>query len=204
MAGKTMRNDNNHSSDFEIIHQVLNGHINAFESLMKKHEGLVLTIAKRHVPHKDVEETVQNIFVRAYQSLANFKGKGEFKNWLASIALRTCYDYWRRAYQSMEIPLSSLSKRHREWLEDVLSDESEQRIDQKGREKEAGDLLDWALGKLSVEDRMIMELLYLEGLSGREAADLLGWSVANVKVRAFRSRKKLQKLLTKLMEDNNF
>ena len=99
--------------------------------------------------------------------------------------------------------MSSLSERHRGWLEEVLSDESEQGIEERGREKEAAELLDRALGELSAEERMIIELLYLEGLSGREAADLLGWSLANVKVRAFRSRRKLRKLLTGWREEGN-
>ena len=66
-----------------------------------------------------------------------------------------------------------------------------------GEQQEAREVLDWALNKLSAEDRMVIELVYLEGLSGKEAAELLGWSVTNVKVRSFRSRKKLQKLLMK-------
>jgi RNA polymerase sigma-70 factor (ECF subfamily) len=193
-----MRNDDHHPDDSEIIRRVLDGDVHSFETLMTKYEALVFAIAKRHVPLHDVEETAQNIFIRVYQSLPGFKGKGAFRHWLSSIALRTCYDYWRKAYQSREIPMSSLSRRHRDWLEEVLSDESEQQIEEKGREKEAVELLDWALGKLSAEDRMVIELLYLEGLSGREAADLLGWSLANVKVRAFRSRQKLRKLLTSL------
>lgn len=191
-----MRNDKNYSCDSEIIRQVLDGRVHSFERLMKKYEALVLTIARRHVPTHDVEETVQDIFIRAYRSLPHFKGKGPFKHWLSSIAVRTCYDYWRKAYQSREVPMSSLSRRHSDWLEEVLTDESERDIEKKGREEEARELLDWALGKLAAEDRMVMELLYLEGLSGREVADLLGWSLANVKVRAFRSRKKLRKLLS--------
>jgi RNA polymerase sigma-70 factor, ECF subfamily len=61
-------------------------------------------------------------------------------------------------------------------------------------------MLDWAMDRLSPEDRMVVELIYLEGLSGKEAADLLGWSVANVKVRAFRSRNKLRKLLSETIK----
>ncbi len=91
--------------------------------------------------------------------------------------------------------MSSLTERHQDWLEEVMSDESNQSFYEKRSRQEAIEILDWALGKLSAEDRMIMELVYLEGLSGKEAADLLGWSVANVKIRSFRSRKKLEKLL---------
>jgi len=60
--------------------------------------------------------------------------------------------------------------------------------------------LEWALGKLAPGERMVLELVYLEGLSGKEAADLLGCSVASVKVRSFRSRKKLEKLISEEMK----
>ncbi len=96
--------------------------------------------------------------------------------------------------------MSSLTERHGDWLEDVLSGQSMQSFREKGRQDEARELLSWALGGLSAEDRMVMELVYLEGLSGKEAAQILGWSVANVKVRCFRTRKKLQKRLSGLMD----
>ena len=96
--------------------------------------------------------------------------------------------------------MSSLTERHQDWLEEVISDQSESAIREKGSRKEAGELLDWALAKLSAKDRMVVELVYLEGLTGKEAADLLGWTVSNVKVRSFRSRKKLKKLLTEAIK----
>ena len=72
---------------------------------------------------------------------------------------------------------------------------------EKNLQKEAGELLGRALDRLSPEDRMVLEMVYLEGLSGKEAAGLLGWSVANVKIRLFRSRKKLRKILAGFLED---
>jgi RNA polymerase sigma-70 factor, ECF subfamily len=182
-------------TDDEIVRQVLDGHVNAFESLLKRHSGQVLKIVQRHVPHEDVEETTQETFVRAYRSLPTFRGKSDFSQWLSAIAVRTCYDYWRKAYRSREVPISTLTEKHQEWLETVLSGESEQSHDEEGLQTEAKELLDWALAQLSAEERMVIELVYLEGLSVKEAAHLLGWSVANVKVRSFRSRKKLEKLL---------
>lgn len=195
-----MQNDSLRPSDSEIVCQVVEGNVNVFESLVTRHKNHVLKIVKKHVPYNDLEEVTQDIFVRAYQSLPNFKGRGDFKQWLSSIAVRTCYDYWRKAYRSREVPISSVSEKHRNWLEQVMSAESEQSLYEKGSQEEARELLDWALGKLSPEDRMVLELVYLEGLSGKEVADLLGWSIANVKVRSFRSRKKLKKLLTGLVE----
>ncbi len=95
--------------------------------------------------------------------------------------------------------MSDLTESHREWLEASISDESDQSFEDHGRQKEAREVLDWALGKLSPEDRMVFELVYLEGLTGKEAANLLGWSVANVKVRSFRCRKKLKACLSDAM-----
>jgi len=195
-----MQKDSPKPTDAEIVSQVLDGDVNAFEPLLIRHRDLVFKIVAKHVPYNDVEETTQDVFVRVYQSLPTFKGKSDFRHWLSSIAVRTCYDYWRKAYRSGEMAVSSLTARHQKWLEDVISEESEHLLNKKGAQKEAMELLDWALGKLPAEDRTVLELVYLEGLSGKEAADLLGWSVAKVKVRSFRSRKKLQKLLTAFMK----
>ncbi len=96
--------------------------------------------------------------------------------------------------------MSSLTGRHGDWLEDLLSGQSMQSFHEMGQQDEAREVLNWALGKLSTEDRMVLELVYLEGLSGKEAAEILGWSVANVKVRSFRCRKKLRKRLFELMD----
>jgi len=182
-------------SDAEIVLQVLEGNVNSFESLMSRHKDHVLRIVKKHVPYSEVEEMSQETFIRAYQSLSGFKSKGDFKQWLSSIAVRTCYDYWRKAYRNKEVTMSSLTERHQKWLEEVVSDQPETPFHEGDDQKEATELLDWAMGKLTPEDRMVLELIYLEGLSGKEASDLLGWSVANIKVRAFRSRNKLKKIL---------
>lgn len=197
---QTMHGQFQKPSDSEIVRRVLDGNVNAFEGLMERYGDHVLRIVKRHVPGREVEETVQEAFVRAYRSLANFQGGAHFKAWLSSIAVRTCHDYWRKAGRSREVPMSSLSTGHVEWLEKVLSDQSNQFFREREAGKEAGEFLEWALDRLSPEDRMVLELVYLEGLSGKEAARQLGWSVANVKVRSFRSRRKLEKLLRSALE----
>jgi RNA polymerase sigma-70 factor (ECF subfamily) len=186
-------------SDAEIIRRVIDGDVNSFEYLLKKYQDHVLRIVKKHVPYHEVEEMAQEVFVRAYQALPGFKQESSFRQWLSSIAVRTCYDFWRKRYRSREVPMSDLSEKHRDWLEKTLSHQSDTSFYEKSREKEAKEMLDWALDRLSAEDRMVLELVYLEGLSVKEAAGLLGWSVANVKVRSFRSRKKLETLLKRVI-----
>jgi RNA polymerase sigma-70 factor (ECF subfamily) len=181
--------------DNQIISRVLEGDVDSYEWLLNKYQSIVLSILKKRLPFEQVEEMAQVVFIKAYQSLPTYKGRSEFKNWLSSIAVKTCYDFWRKHYKNRELPMSSLSEKHEEWLEQALSDQSSEVLLEKGKEVEAKEILDWALSKLSLEDKMVLELVYLEGFSNKEASDLLGWSVANVKVRSFRSRRKLEKIL---------
>lgn len=185
------------SHDIEIIQRVLNGEVNAFESLMTKYLNHVTSIVYKHIPPQDVEAVTQDVFIRTYQSLKTFRQKSGFRPWLSAIAVRTCYDHWRKVYRSKEVSLSSLSEQHQDWIETVLSEQSSLVQDSKKQQEKAHEVLAWALDRLSPEDRMIIELVYLEGLSGKEAATLLGWSIANVKIRSFRARKKLYKLLSR-------
>jgi RNA polymerase sigma-70 factor (ECF subfamily) len=198
-----MGHDFSKPGDTELINQVLQGDVNAFESLMNRYGEHVLKIVKSHVPYPSVGETTQDVFVRVFQSLSSYKGGGSFQSWLSTIAVRTCYDFWRKAYKNREIPMSALSDRHEEWLENVISDDSISSFEEKGAEREAAEILDWALARLSPEDRMVLELVYMEGRSGKEAARLLGWSLANVKVRSFRAKKKLRKIILDQMPEGD-
>jgi RNA polymerase sigma-70 factor (ECF subfamily) len=195
-----MNLDRSQPSDVEMVRCVLDGDVNAFEYFLAKYQEQVLKIVRRHVPYDQVEETAQDVFVRAYQSLPAFKGKSGFLQWLSVIAVRTCYDFWRKRYRAREFAMSTLTEKHQGWLEKVISDQSSRLSNEQSSQKEAREVLNWALDRLSAEDRMVMELIYLEGLSGKEAAEILGWSVANVKIRSHRSRKKLRKLLADLIE----
>lgn len=187
-------------SDADVVQAVLAGNINAFETLMDRYSDQALTIVKRHIPAGDVEDILQDVFIRAYQSLSTYEGRGGgFKSWLSSIAVRTCYDHWRTLYRSKEVPFSSITDAHEKWLEDVVAERSEDALIEKGRAREARELLEWAMARLSAEERMVVDLLYLEGMPGKEAAALLGWSAVNVKVRAYRARKKLNKILQGLI-----
>jgi RNA polymerase sigma-70 factor, ECF subfamily len=191
------------SKEGEIVDQAASGNGDAFEEVLKKYQVHVLNIIKKHVPYGQVEDIAQDVFIRIYQSLPlpTFQGEGSFEPWVSTIAIRTCYDFWRKRYKSREFSMSSLSERQQIWLEEALSEASAQSFRQKGLEKEAKEILDWALGRLSAGDRMVVELVHLEGHSVKEAAYLLGWSTANVKVRSFRSRKKLRRLLDRGLKE---
>ncbi len=167
--------------------------------MVARYEGYVFGLVKGHVPAADVEDVAQEAFIRAYRSLPGYGGRGKgFRPWLASITVRACYDHWRRVYRRRETPISHLTEEHDKWLDSALAESSVRILEERGAADQARELLEAGLDRLSAEDRMVMELVYLEGHSGREAAQLLNWSTAKVKVRCFRARRKLETFLLKL------
>ena len=181
------------ADDFEVIHRVLHGEIDLFAELITRYQQHVARIVNRHVPPDRVAEVAHDVFVRAYSGLPGFSGRAPFEHWLSSIAVRTCYQFWRTIRQE-ELPASALTTEHQQWMERVLTEESEDRFREQARRREATELLQWALSHLSAENRLVLTLVYLEGYSAREAGSLLGWSIAKVKVRAYRAKRALRKL----------
>ena len=187
-------------TDLDIISEVLDGDTNRFEVLIDRHREHVFRIVGRRVPAEDAAEVAHDIFVKAWTSLPSFRGDSPFEYWLSKIAVRTCHDYWRVRYRSKEAPMSSLGEEHAEWLENTSAGRSGSSFEGAESRMMARDVMMRALERLSPSDRALIELVHLEERPVKEAADMLGWSVANVKVRAHRSRKKLRKILEKMEE----
>ena len=188
-------------SDEEIIRRVLAGEVDLFMELITRYQQHVGRIVAGHVRRDMVEEVSHDVFVRAYTSLPTYSRRTPFSHWLSRIALRSCYDAWRSVAARKELPLSSLGDEHQQWAERLLATESQERFDELVRHQETTELLHGALGQLSPENRMVITLVHLEGYSVREAAERLGWSVINVKVRAHRARQQLRKILEGLVKD---
>lgn len=192
-------NQRDNWDDARVIEAVLAGDVNRFEILLSRHEGTVLAIVKKHIPQEHVEDIAQEVFVRAYQSLKKYKGKGDFKSWLAAISVRTCYDFWRKHYRRKEVSWEGSSERQRILIKQDMAGKAIEKFDHKEHAKDDQALLRWALDQLPPAERMVLELVYFQELSGKDAARLLGWSVANVKVRSHRARKKLRDILSKTL-----
>ncbi|MDP9132334.1 MAG: sigma-70 family RNA polymerase sigma factor [Nitrospirota bacterium] len=181
------------SDDAEIIERVLHGEIDRFADLITRHRQQVLKIVSGHVPADQVAEVAHDVFVRAYRSLSRFSQRVPFEHWLSRLAIRTCYDFWR-AQRRADVPVSTLTADQSGWLDRALAAESDEQFREQADRRESLEVLDWALARLSADDRLVLTLVALEGRSAREAADLLGWSVVNVKVRGYRARRKLREL----------
>src|SRR5215510_14691733 len=84
-------------NDNEIISQVLNGDHQAYAQLVNRYQSYVFTLALRFTKNReDAEEVAQDIFVKAYRALADFKGNSKFSTWLYTIVNNTCITFLRK------------------------------------------------------------------------------------------------------------
>ncbi|MEP6887067.1 MAG: RNA polymerase sigma factor [Nitrospirales bacterium] len=190
--------------DEEIIRRVVAGEVDLFEELLMRYQEHVGRIVAGRVPREMVDEVAHDVFVRAYASLPTYSFRTPFSHWLSTIAVRSCYDAWRSVSARKEVSLSGpseVAEEQQQWTEHVLAAESKERFDTMVRQQDATNLLQGALAQLSPENRTVVTLVHLEGHSVREAAELLGWSVVNVKVRAHRARQQLRKILNIVLRD---
>lgn len=180
--------------DGDLVQRVVAGETERFEDLMLRHRDHVRRIVAGHVPFDRVAEVTHEVFVKAYTGLETYRSEEPLPHWLATIAVRTCYDFWRTQHAA-DVPVSTLTAEHQRWIDRALVTQSNEGFAEQVRRQEASEVLEWALSRLSPENRLVVTLVHLDGYSVREAAALLGWSVINVKVRAHRARQLLRAIL---------
>jgi RNA polymerase sigma-70 factor (ECF subfamily) len=172
-------------NDETLVHAVLDGDDDSFTELVRRHKRRIFAMGARFARDDgQLEDISQEIFIRAYRNLRKFRGDAPFEHWLSRLAVRVCYDFLRKNRRFRgDVPLER---------EDLMAAPE--------TAHEAREVLDFALARLAPEERLVITLLELEDKSVREVAGLTGWSESNVKVRAFRAREALKKILEKSHE----
>lgn len=185
-------------TDTELISAVLKGDVNSFEPLVRRHQPRVFATARRYARREiEVEDIVQEVFIKAFQRLETFRGEAPFEHWLMRLTVRTCYDFLRAHQRNRELNFSELSDEEGTWLERVRTGPEDAREDSDAARK----LVPRVLEQLPPDARMIITLLEIEERSVKEIAELTGWSVPLVKVRAFRARAQMRKQLERISRE---
>jgi len=174
--------------DGQLVTATLAGDDHAFAELTRRHKSRVFGIAARFAQNAaEIEDIVQDVFVQAYFKLRQFRGDSPFEHWLLRIATFKCYDYLRKRRRGGP----SVS------VDVMLESGYEPTAPEPAAPHPGLERLHAALVELSPEQRLVITLLELEERTVQEIADLTGWSADNVKVRAFRARAALRKLMEK-------
>jgi RNA polymerase sigma-70 factor (ECF subfamily) len=185
-------------TEAELIAAALKGDAASFEPLVEKYSPRVFATARRYARREsEVEDIVQEVWIKAFQKLAGFRGDAPFEHWLMRLAVHTCYDFLRRHQRNRESAFSELTEPETDWLDRfVTQPESASENAEAARQ-----LVERILEQLSPPARLIITLLEIEDRSVKEISRLTGWSVPLVKVRAFRARAEMRKLVAKIAKD---
>jgi len=181
--------DNGIFSENEDAHNIaaaLSGDGEAYRRLVERYQTKIAGQMRRFSRDPTVQtELTQDVFVEAYMSLQSYHGTAPWLHWLRRIAVRVGYRYW--------------SSRQACGRECNLSEDDWRRLQGSFPEPtdatDAADLVFALLAQLTANDRLILTLIYLDGCTIAEAADRAGWTAVGAKVRAFRARNRLRKLI---------
>jgi RNA polymerase sigma-70 factor, ECF subfamily len=189
-------------SDADLIKAVLAGEVASFEPLIVKYQPRVFATARKYARREsEVEDIVQEVFLKAYTKLSTFRGESPFEHWLMRLTVRTCYDFLRSHQRNREQALSELTNDDARWLEKISADPH---LRNEMDVTAARTLVFKLMETLSPTSRLIIQLLEIEEKSLKEIHAITGWSIAMIKVRAFRARAAMKKSLEKLNRDRYF
>ncbi|MCU1274401.1 MAG: polymerase, sigma-24 subunit, subfamily [Bryobacterales bacterium] len=180
--------------DFELIERARDGDAAAFNRLVSAYRKRILgTIGRLIGRPEDVEDVGQEVFLRLYFSLDQLRSAEVFEPWLYRLTANAAYDYLRKRRRRMEARMADLSEQQ-VMIADALAGEKVDRDDTaRNRIREEVDSL---LGAVSEEDRVLLTLKEVEGLSLKELGKIYHVKENALKVRLFRARQRVLKAFT--------
>jgi len=175
--------------DLRILSRCLKGETEAFSQIIDAYKQPLFRLVYRWVGHPDTaEEILQDVFLKAFRQIKNFRGESKFSTWLFQIALNRCRDFYRSRRNKPEESLS---------LERPLEDGGPREDEKLGTQEEA-DRLRRALASLPPIYREAVSLRSLSEMSNEEISQATGESLSNVKMRVARGLIKLRKNLERV------
>ena len=173
--------------DSHYIERVIKGDLNAYTPLVEKYQRYVYILVKRTCNHPaEAEELAQDVFVKAYEHLREFKGTAAFSTWLYRIAFNTAVSHARKK-RYYGVSIDNIDPRTF-----IASPEEEQNgMENMMRKEQTYTVLEQLLASLPADEQMLISLYYKDGLKMEEVACISGLSLSNAKVKIHRIRKKL-------------
>jgi RNA polymerase sigma factor (sigma-70 family) len=177
-----------YKGDIYYIEQILAGNSNSFSYIVDRHKNKAYNLAFRiSGNHEEAEELAQDSFVKAYRSLRGFKMKSSFATWLFRIVYNTAISHVRIKKKR----ILSLEDFPADATDFIGSNTSEEEAEREYRSS----LVNFALQKITEEERGLISLCYYEEMSIDEISDITGISKSNIKVKLFRARQKMQEII---------
>jgi len=173
----------------------------AARELVRRLYPLVAKMVRSHRSRRTSEEDLcQMIFIKIFQRLGQFSGKVPLEHWVSRIAVNTCLNQIASEKVRPELRHADLSEEERAVVENLAASSDELAPD---RQLASRQLVEHLLQLLKPVERLVIDLLYLQGRSVEEIHQITGLGTAAIKVRAFRARQKMKAQLTKVGATRN-
>jgi RNA polymerase sigma-70 factor, ECF subfamily len=180
--------------DFKLIERARDGDAAAFNQVVSAYRKRILGTIGRLIGHpEDVEDVGQEVFLRLYFSLDQLRSAEVFEPWLYRLTSNAAYDYLRKKRRRMEARMADLSEQQM-MIADAVAGEKVDRDDT--ARKRIREEVDSLLGAVSEEDRVLLTLKEVEGLSLKELGKIYHVKENALKVRLFRARQRVLKAFT--------
>jgi len=175
----------------ELIGRAREGDSAAFNQVVLAYRKRILgTISRLIGRPEDVEDVAQEVFVRLYYSLDQLRTAEVFEPWLYRLTVNASYDYLRRARRRSESRMADLSEQQVMMADSLAGGKQEVEERQKSQVRE---FIDALFRHVSEEDRLLLTLKEVEGLSLKELEQIYGVNENALKVRLFRARQRVLK-----------
>jgi RNA polymerase sigma factor (sigma-70 family) len=178
-------------NDSEIISRILQGDKQAYAELVKRYQNFVFTICLRYTSiREDAEEISQDIFVKAYRCLSDFRGDSKFSTWLYTIVNTSCITFLRKK----RLETHSLDdERVFAVADNIDSGMRANQVEQKSRIA----MVNEAIRLLAPDDGKIITLFYKGEQSLDEIGEIMGMDPNTIKVKLHRARQRLKDKMEK-------
>lgn len=177
--------------EFELIQKAQSGDASAFNQMVTAYRRRILGTVSRLIGRpEDVEDVAQEVFMRLYFSLEQLRTPEVFEPWLYRLTVNACYDYLRKSKRRLESRMGDLSEQQ-VMLADAAAGSKAQAEELDKRR--ARDTVSTLLATVSEEDRILLTMKEVEGLSLKELEKVYGVNENALKVRLFRARQRVLK-----------
>ena len=184
--------------DPKIIERAQQGDEEAFTEIIRAYRKRILGTVYRMISRSDdVEDVGQEVFSRLYASLRQLRAPQVFEPWLYRLTINACYDYLRRKRREVDVRMADLSEEQVVAVDAALSGK---KALEENRKEGARELLEVLLDRVSPEDRMLLVLKEIQGLSLKELSAVYKVNTNALKVRLFRARKRVLRAYDEMIE----
>ena len=183
--------------DPETIVRAQAGDDEAFTEIIRLYRKRILGTVYRTISRgDDVEDVGQEVFVRLYDSLRQLRKPQVFEPWLYRLTINACYDYLRRRRREINVRMADLSEEQVIAVDAALS---KKKALEESEKEGARELLRTMLDRVSRDDRILLTLKEIQGLTLKELSEIYGVNTNALKVRLFRARKRALKAYTEMV-----